>query len=82
MIGVNQGALKITSQKSTLLQGSMWYSGIKEVCFNRNQSINQSVLLRMNYINTSHREKNTSYLERVHIDMYTINFSSAATRET
>ena len=45
-----------------------------------NQSINQSILLRINYIHTSHRKK-PSYLERVHIGP-TINVSSAATRET
>ncbi len=40
-----------------------------------NQSINQSILLRINYIHTSHREK--TQLSRT--GAHTINFSSAAT---
>ena len=50
---------------------------ITVILYNLNQSINQSVLMRINYIHTSHRRNQLS-----RTGAHTIHFSSAATRET
>ena len=56
----------ISSLSDCLTDISLWMKSSK-LKLNSNQSINQSILLRINYIHTSHREKKPSYLERVHI---------------